>query len=151
VLNGIYLSSWKLGQVAEAEQAVGKVVALGIASNQLGVKFLFNPNSTDFWSDARISGAYSMWLRQIAREAVQAKVCMDVVGHTSNSGSEELNDALSLRRATHVRQLLTSEAPSLASRTHPVGRGFRENIVGTGTDNVADALDRRVEFKIRPC
>ena len=151
VLNGIYLSSWKLGQSAEAEQAFGKVVALGIASNQLGVKFLFNPNSTEFWSDARISGAYAMWLRQIAREAVNSKVCMDVVGHTSNSGSEELNDALSLRRAGHVRQMLTSDAPSLANRTKPVGRGFRENLVGTGTDNTADALDRRVEFKIRPC
>lgn len=151
VLNGIYLSSWKLGQIAEAEQAFGKVVGLGIAYNQLGVKFLFNPSSTEFWSDPRISGAYSMWLRQIAREAVNAKVCMDVVGHTSNSGSEEFNDALSLRRAAHVRQLLTSEASALASRTNPVGKGFRENIVGSGTDNTADALDRRVEFKIRPC
>ncbi|WP_418319289.1 OmpA family protein [Piscinibacter sakaiensis] len=151
VLNGIYLASWKLGRNAEAEQAFGKVVALGIAHNQLGVKFLFNPNSTEFWSDSRISGAYGMWLRQIAREAVNAKVCMDVVGHTSNSGPEELNDALSLRRASHVRQLLASEAPSLAPRMTPLGKGFRENIVGTGTDNAADALDRRVEFKIRPC
>jgi hypothetical protein len=29
--------------------------------------------------------------------------------------------------------------------------GFRQNIVGSGTDNVVDALDRRVEFKIVPC
>lgn len=151
VLNGIYLSSWKLGRSAEAEQAFGKVVALGIAHKQLGVKFLFNPNSTEFWSDSRISGAYSMWLRQIARETVGAKVCMDVVGHTSHSGSEELNDALSLRRASHVRQLLASESAALGTRMTPVGRGFRENIVGTGTDNAADALDRRVEFRIRPC
>ncbi len=151
VLNGIYLSSWKLGRTAEAEQSFGKVVGLGIVYNQLGVKFLFNPGSTEFWSDPKISGAYGMWLRQIAREAVSAKVCMDVVGHTSNSGSEELNDALSLRRAAHVRQLLTQESPTLAGRTTPVGKGFRENIVGSGTDNIVDALDRRVEFKIRPC
>jgi len=31
------------------------------------------------------------------------------------------------------------------------GMGFRQNIVGSGTDNAVDALDRRVEFKIVPC
>lgn len=151
VLNGIYLTSWKLGRLPDAEQAFGKLVALGIASNQLGVKFLFNPNSTEFWSDPKVSGAYAMWLRQIAREALAARVCMEVIGHTSRSGSEEYNDALSLRRATQVRQRLASEAPELARRTRAVGKGFRENIVGSGTDNTADALDRRVEFKIADC
>ena len=151
VLNGIYLSSWKLGKLAEAEQAFGKVVSLGIAYNQLGVKFLFNPGTTDFWSDTKVSGAYAMWLRQIAREAVSAKACMEVVGHTSRSGSEELNDALSLRRAAYVRQRLASEASELTSMTKAAGKGYRENIVGTGTDNTVDALDRRVEFKIIPC
>jgi outer membrane protein OmpA-like peptidoglycan-associated protein len=151
VLNGIYLASWKLGRQAEAEQAFGKVVTLGLAHQQLGVKFLFNPGSTEFWSDQRISSAYPMWLRQIARGATTSNVCMDVVGHTSNSGTADYNEALSLRRASHVRQLLAGEAPALAARTQPVGRGFRENIVGTGSDNTADALDRRVEFKIRPC
>ncbi|GAP36101.1 conserved hypothetical protein [Piscinibacter sakaiensis] len=151
VLNGIYLSNWKLGRMAEAEQAFGKVVALGIAYQQLGVKFLFNPNSTDFWSDPKISGAYGMWLRQIARESVSARVCMDVVGHTSRSGSEEFNDQLSLRRAAYVKQRLASESADLAARTRALGKGFRENIVGSGSDNAADALDRRVEFKITPC
>lgn len=151
VLNGIYLANWKLGRMADAEQAFGKVVALGIAYNQLGVKFLFNPNTTDFWSDTKVSGAYGMWLRQIAKEGVSSKVCMDVVGHTSRSGSEELNDALSLRRAAYVKQRLASEAAELASKTRAVGKGFRENIVGSGTDNTVDALDRRVEFKITPC
>jgi tetratricopeptide (TPR) repeat protein len=51
VMNGIYLTTAKLGRTAEAEQAFGRVVALGIAYNELGVKFLFNPGSTDFWSD----------------------------------------------------------------------------------------------------
>ena len=76
VMNGIYLASAKLGRTAEAEQAFGRVVALGIAYNELGVKFLFNPGSTDFWSDPRVSGPYGMWLRQIAKEGTAAKVCM---------------------------------------------------------------------------
>jgi len=151
VLNGIYLTTFKLGRMAEAEQAFGRVVALGIAYNELGVKFLFNPGTTDFWSDSKVSGPYTMWLRQIAKEGTAARVCMNVVGHTSKTGSEQSNDALSLQRANVIRQRLASEAAPLAARTKTVGMGFRQNIVGSGTDNAVDALDRRVEFKIIPC
>jgi len=151
IVNGIYLASAKLGRTAEAEQAFGRVVALGIAYNELGVKFLFNPGSTQFWSDPKVSGAYPMWLRQIARESTGAKVCMNIVGHTSRTGSEPANDALSLQRANFIRERLTAEAQSLAAKTKTSGMGFRQNIVGSGTDNAVDALDRRVEFRIVPC
>jgi tetratricopeptide (TPR) repeat protein len=151
VMNGIYLASAKLGRTAEAEQAFGRVVALGIAYNELGVKFLFNPGSTDFWSDPRVSGPYGMWLRQIAKEGTAAKVCMNVVGHTSKTGSEQVNDALSLQRANFIKQRLATESATLGARTKTAGMGFRQNIVGSGTDNAVDALDRRVEFKIIPC
>ena len=151
VVNGIYLASVKLGRTAEAEQAFGRVVALGIAYNELGVKFLFNPGSTQFWSDPKVSGAYPMWLRQIARESTGARVCMNIVGHTSRTGSEPANDALSLQRANFIRERLAAEAQSLAAKTKTSGMGFRQNIVGSGTDNAVDALDRRVEFRIVPC
>jgi outer membrane protein OmpA-like peptidoglycan-associated protein len=151
VLNGIYLTTAKLGRTAEAEQAFGRVVALGIAYNQLGVKFLFNPGSTEFWSDSKVSGPYVMWLRQIAKESTTARACMDIVGHTSKTGSEQANDALSLQRANFIRQRLTADAPVLGARTKTSGMGFRQNIVGSGSDNAVDALDRRVEFKIIPC
>ncbi|MDM0110652.1 OmpA family protein [Variovorax sp. J22R133] len=151
VLNGIYMSHVKLGQTAEAETAFGRVVAFGIAYNQLGVKFLFAPGGTEFWTDPKISSAYGMWLRQIAREGGKSKVCMDIVGHTSKTGSETVNDALSLKRAVYIKQRLTVESQEVGSRTRPQGMGFRENIVGTGTDDVVDAPDRRVEFKITDC
>ena len=151
VVNGIYLAAAKLGRTAEAEQAFARVVALGIAYNELGVKFLFNPGSTEFWSDPKVSGAYPMWLRQIARESTNAKVCMNIVGHTSHTGSEPTNDALSLQRANFIRERLAAETQSLAAKTKTSGMGFRQNIVGSGTDNAVDALDRRVEFKIVPC
>ena len=151
VQSGIYLSSMRLGNTAEAEQAFGRIVALGIAYNELGVKFLFNPGSTEFWSDPKISGAYGMWLRQIAREAVNTKSCVAIIGHTSRSGPGPVNDALSLKRAQYVRQRLAQEAPELGPRSSALGMGFRENIVGSGTDNGFDVLDRRVEFKIVPC
>jgi hypothetical protein len=151
VLNGIYLANTKLGRTAEAELAFGKVVAYGIGYNQLGVKFLFNPGSTVFWSDPKVSGPYTMWLRQIAKEGTAAKACMNIVGHTSRTGSEQTNDALSVQRASYIRQRLSAEAAPLGERSKPSGMGFRENIVGSGTDNSVDALDRRVEFKIVPC
>jgi outer membrane protein OmpA-like peptidoglycan-associated protein len=149
--SGVYLSSIKLGNTAEAEQAFGRIVALGIAYNELGVKFLFAPGSVDFWADPKISGAYQMWLRQIARGTVAAGSCMTVVGHTSKSGPAAVNDALSLKRAATIKQKLVAEQPVLASRTSAEGMGFRQNIVGSGTDNSFDVLDRRVEFKIVPC
>lgn len=151
VLNGIYLANVKLNRPAEAEQAFGRVVAFGIAARELGVKFLFNPGGTEFWSDPKVSGAYAMWLRQIAKEANAAKACMDIVGHTSKTGSEPVNDALSLRRAATIRQRLGVESADLGNRVKPLGMGFRQNIVGSGTDDAVDALDRRVEFKIVPC
>jgi outer membrane protein OmpA-like peptidoglycan-associated protein len=151
VLNGIYLSSAKLGRTAEAEQAFGKIVAYGIAQQQLGVKFLFNPGSTAFWPDAKVSGPYPMWLREIAKASADAKVCMDIVGHTSRTGPVAFNDMLSVQRARYIRQRLIGEAGVLGERTRPSGKGFRENIIGTGTDDAVDALDRRVEFRIVDC
>ena len=151
VLNGIYLSSAKLGRAAEAEQAFGKIVAYGIANRQLGVKFLFNPGGTVFWSDAKISSPYPMWLREIARASADAKVCMDIVGHTSRTGSVAFNDTLSVQRARYIRQRLVGESSALGERTSPSGKGFRENLIGSGTDDAVDALDRRVEFRIVGC
>jgi outer membrane protein OmpA-like peptidoglycan-associated protein len=150
-LNGVYLTNWKLGNVAEAEQAFGKVVALGLATRTLGVKFLFNPGGTDFWSDPKISGPYTVWLRQIARQAAGANVCMEVVGHTSRTGSETFNDRLSAQRAAFIQKRLEAEAPQLGGKTKASGVGYRENLIGTGTDDASDSLDRRVEFKINNC
>lgn len=150
-LNGAYISAMKVGRPAEAEGAFAKVVAAGITYHELGLKLLFMPGKTDFWADARVSGPYAMWLRQIARQAETAKACLDVVGHTSATGSEEGNQNLSLQRANVVRTKLTREAAALAPRIKTTGMGSRQNIIGSATDNIVDALDRRVEFKIVGC
>ena len=150
-LNGIYLNNVRLGRTAEAERAFGQIVAYGLRSNKLDVKFLFNPGSTEFWSDTKVSGAYPMWIRQIARESAGARVCMVIVGHTSHTGSEQTNDALSLQRATFIQQRLAVEASTMAQRVKASGMGWRENLVGSGSDNAVDALDRRVEFRVEPC
>ena len=149
--NGIYLTETQLGHTKEAEEAFGKIASLGLATNNLAVKLLFRPGSTDFWEGAPTSSAYPMWLRQIAHAAVVAGSCLDVIGHTSRSGPEVINDRLSLARATAIREQIDRDARGLSKKSRVTGLGYRENIIGTGTDDSRDAVDRRVEFKVIDC
>jgi outer membrane protein OmpA-like peptidoglycan-associated protein len=149
--NGIYLTNVRMGKMKEAEDAFAKIAALGLATNNLAVKLLFRPGGTDFWPDPKVSALYPMWLRQIAHAAQAANGCLNVVGHTSHSGPEQLNDRLSLARATAVRERLERDVPGMARKWKVTGVGYRENLIGSGTDDERDALDRRVEFKVIPC
>lgn len=149
--NGIYLANIQLNQLKEAEEAFGKIAALGLATNNLSVKLLFTPGTTDFWADPKVNGVYPMWLRQIARAAKKSGSCLNIVGHTSRSGSDEVNERLSLERATLIRTRLNQEVPGLSAKLQVHGLGSRENLVGTGADDATDALDRRVEFKVVAC
>ena len=123
-LTGVYLSAARLGQTAEAEEAFARLAAFGLAYNNLSIKFLFNPGSTEFWPDPKVSGAYGMWLRQLARQASLAKVCMDVVGHTSKTGTEAANDTLSMKRALFIKQRLAAESPGPGPPHHRAGHGL---------------------------
>ncbi len=151
VYNGLYLASWKLGRRNEAAQAFGRIVDYGLTNKRLAVKFLFKPGSTDFWPDRQVTGPYPTWLKQIAQRTSQNKGCLEIVGHTSRTGPEPLNERLSLLRAGYIKQKLEYDAPELRTRTIANGAGSRENLIGTATDDARDALDRRVEFKVVDC
>ena len=151
VHNGLYTANWKLGRRADAEQAFSDVVRVGLQNNQLGVKFLFRPGTTDFVTDPRLNAPYPMWLSQIAQRAAAQSACLQIVGHTSPTGPEPLNERLSVLRAENVKNRLEREAPQIKGRVIATGVGSREKLVGTGTDDLRDALDRRVEFKVVPC
>jgi len=151
VFNGLYLANWKLGRRTAAAESFGKVVDFGVEHKRLATKFLFRPGTTAFYPDPAVSGPYPIWLKEIASRASKANVCLEVSGHTSPTGPEPLNDRLSLLRAEYVKKRLESEAPALAKRTIANGVGSRETLIGTGRDDVSDALDRRVEFKVIGC
>ncbi len=151
VYNGLYLANAALGRSQAAEEAFGTLVEYGLQRGKLAMKFVFRPNSTRFWPDPAVSGSYPMWLRQIARRSVTQPTCLRLVGHTSPTGSPQLNQALSLARAGYVRNELMSRARPLATRTDAEGRGSAEPLVGSGRDDATDVLDRRVEFETRPC
>ena len=149
--NGEYLTQLKLGQPEAARVAFQRVVAAGLASRSLAVKLLFAPGETAFWSDPEVSGPYAAWLAEIARQAAAAPSCVEVAGHTSHTGEQDFNQRLSLARSERVRQLLAQAQPLLAGRLQASGKGWTENIVGSGTDDARDAIDRRVEFRILDC
>jgi outer membrane protein OmpA-like peptidoglycan-associated protein len=151
VFNGLYLANMQIGRLEAAEQAFGRIVALGLNTNSLSFKFLFKPGSTDFLQDPKISGPYTMWLRVLARELASSQQCVTILGHSSHTGSAPTNERLSLSRASTMQRKLESLAPSLTERLQSLGMGFRENLIGTGTDDLRDALDRRVEFRVRSC
>ena len=58
---------------------------------------------------------------------------------------------LSQRRAALIKQTLERLNKSLDTRISSEGVGAREIIVGLGTDDMRDALDRRVEFRTVDC
>lgn len=70
-----------------------------------------------------------------------------VIGHTDRVGTVAANDALSLKRAQAVRQILV-EAGIDSARMEIAGRGEREPLVAT-PDEVAEPRNRRVELNLR--
>ncbi len=150
VYNGIYLTNWMLRRRGEAEEAFGRLVDYGLDNKTLGMKILFRPGSTSFDSTQQTTGPYDMWVRQIATHSAKRGICLQVTGNTSPSGSVALNDQLSQWRAEYVTQRLEENAPGLHGHLIATGVGSKNNLVGTGADNLSDALDRRVDFKVIP-
>ncbi|MGX1789002.1 OmpA family protein [Bosea sp. NPDC055332] len=148
---GAYLASSKLGRKDDAVEAFGDLVDSGLSANQLMVKLLFQPGSTQFIANPQVTEPYPMWLSQIATRAKQKGACLEIVGHTSRTGLPQVNERLSVLRAQYVMELLQAGAPDSRNRMIATGRGFNENLIGTGKDDGSDALDRRVEFRVIGC
>ena len=89
-----------------------------------------------------------MWIKQIARRGDKAGACLELVGHTSPTGPEPLNKRLSVLRAEAIKDRIQSDEPAFGKRMIAAGVGSAENLVGSGKDDISDALDRRVEFKV---
>jgi outer membrane protein OmpA-like peptidoglycan-associated protein len=70
-----------------------------------------------------------------------------VVGHTDKVGTDQVNDALALRRAGTVRASLIARGVA-PENIVAVGRGKRDPLVPTA-DGVAEPRNRRVEIVVR--
>lgn len=150
-LVGSYLASVRSGREEDAREAFSRIVALGLKTRAMGVKLLFAPGKAEYIDDPAISRPYPDWLREIARQVGEVGSCLQVVGHSSRTGAEDYNLALSAQRADAVRGQLETANALLVRRIDTAGVGWRENLVGTGSDDLKDAVDRRVEFKVVDC
>lgn len=148
---GTYLSASRLGRRDDAVDAFGELIDSSLTSNQLMVKLLFKPGTTQFIDNPQITEPYPMWLSQIATRSRAKGACLEIVGHTSRTGMPSVNERLSVLRAQFVMELLQIGAPDSKNRMIATGMGFKENLIGTGKDDASDALDRRVEFKVIGC
>jgi outer membrane protein OmpA-like peptidoglycan-associated protein len=70
-----------------------------------------------------------------------------VIGHTDRVGKLEDNDALSVRRASNVRDILVGVGVQ-GTTIDIAGRGERETLVPTA-DEIAEEKNRRVEISVR--
>ena len=70
-----------------------------------------------------------------------------LIGHADQVGSEHVNDALSLKRAERVKQMLVQRGVA-ADRITAVGRGSREPLVRT-VEGTSELRNRRVEIGVR--
>ncbi len=151
VLNGIYLAKRALRDRRGAETAFKEAVDFGLENKRLALKMLFRPGSATLPMEASAGPQYRMWLDVLAERAGSREVCLLVAGHASLTGSAAFNDKLSHRRAEFAAYRLQKRERDLHGRLQTQGFGFRQPLVGTGTDDFRDALDRRVEFAVRDC
>ena len=151
VSNGLYLTNWKLGEHEAAKDAFDDIVNFGLETGKLPLKLLFRTGSTGFSQIGDWPEQYELWLASVARQTVSFDACMKVVGHASRTGDPAVNEVLSQRRAETVQVLLERNNGDLKQRLSAAGMGSKELLVGIGTDDLRDALDRRVEFKVIEC
>ena len=151
VLNGLYITNWQLGKKDEARDAFGKLVTSGLELKRLPMKLLFQPGRTTFITSGDLPAQYSIWLASLAEQAGRTPACVRVVGHTSRTGSAAANERLSRQRAEAVQKMLEKDNRTLSSKLSASGAGSKEALVGLGTDDMRDAIDRRVEFRVVDC
>ncbi len=150
-LAAIYRCQWQLQQPKAAQAAFGRFLAHEMAQGRLPLKLLFQPGQASYLADSRISGPYGMWLRQLAAALLGSKTCLGLIGHAGPSALEQETTELPLRRAQAVQRQLEGLASGLTGRLKSEAATADEVLVGSASDDWRDALDRRVDFKLRPC
>lgn len=114
------------------------------ADNQLKVNV---PSDLSFATGrADLNPALRPVLDQFA-QGLDATVLVRIVGHTDSTGSDAINDPLSLERARTVRNYLEDRGVP-ASRMMIEGRGSRQPVADNSSD-AGRAKNRRVEIFLR--
>lgn len=150
-LFGSYQVWRELNNSVQYEVAFAQMLAAAIRQENISFRFLFQVRAAEFRDDVELSKDYSFWLIQLARQLHSSGRCLLIQGHASNSGTLEYNHKLSKARAQQVAKQMIKFVPELKNKIAFEGRSFLDNVVGSGTDDAKDAIDRRVDFKLRHC
>lgn len=169
VYMGLYTTLFELERKAEAEEMLGRIVAIGVAEKDLSFKFLFKVNSLEFGSakpgepedpqTLKWIEQFPMWLRQIGKYFNEHNDCLEIIGYASKTGDQEYNRNLSLGRAIRIKTKLKAKFKNIKVSS-TIGKGYDECLMNPpppgkrdcrGLDDERDAYDRRVEFKIIEC
>jgi outer membrane protein OmpA-like peptidoglycan-associated protein len=149
---GLYATNFKLGNLEEAEQNFGDMVAVGVKNRRLPVKFFFQSQMRDFLDVPLLRQQYTIWLRQIGLYFKNhPNHCVNIIGHTSRHGIYHFNKELSKRRAERIQFIMSQTFSGIFEHSKTIGKGSDETIVGTMPDSAENAIDRRVEFQITDC
>ena len=151
IMNGVFLSNWKLKRTQAARLVMQKIIDFGFERQRMAVKFLFEPGSITFLKDPDFLATNPLWMKELATRAEKAKVCMEIQGHVSRGTPDAASVNLSQDRAQFVRHLLIQQKPELERRTVAIGRGADDNLVGNGKNDASDILDRRAVFRMIDC
>jgi len=151
VLNGQFTNLLKQSEWESAETVYAKLIRVSISeTGEIASKITFSPNSTVPVESK--NNLYNIYMKEIAKLVESVPACrIKIIGHSSRTGKEAYNDNLSLQRASWIQKYMSSSVPDIMNKSEINGRGFRENIVGTGADDITDEIDRRVEFKFSKC
>jgi outer membrane protein OmpA-like peptidoglycan-associated protein len=149
---GLYLTSEKLQKKDAADKAFADLLSIAIEENrQLDIKLLFGANSPVFIPSPELTKKYAWWLKHIALHMKTSNLCLNILGHSSRSGTDGHNDQLSLSRAKTVQRILAVTYPGIIKKSRVEGKGSQGNIIGSGADSSGDIVDRRVDFTIVDC
>lgn len=130
-----------VGDRAQLESLFGEAVtALPKPPMNLSLFFVRGKDELTAESRAAAEQAYRDFLERQSQEVW-------IVGHTDTVGSERFNEALSLKRAERVRQMLIKlgiPAENIVAK----GKGKRDLLVRT-PDNTDEPRNRRVDISVR--
>ncbi|KRW62647.1 OmpA family protein [Pseudomonas sp. TTU2014-080ASC] len=113
------------------------------------LKLIMPGNITFASSSADISGSFYPTLNSLVLVFKEFnKNGINIVGHTDSTGSQQLNQDLSNRRAQSVASYLTANGVD-ASRISAYGAGPSQPIASNDTQQ-GRAQNRRVEINLRP-
>jgi outer membrane protein OmpA-like peptidoglycan-associated protein len=143
----------KFGRYQQAEDLFARLLRRAVdETNACNIKFVFAVNAPQPIASPTLTELYNIYIRQLSAYVDESAQCqIRILGHSSRSGSETYNDELSLQRAQWLQQALLQQRPAVTNKIAAQGRGFRDNVVGTGADDITDQIDRRVEFQFLGC